>query len=103
VKVLEEIGLPELSTEQKEKLCILVEKAARDYIESKVSFKRITTLDIIVEIEGQGPVTVSVEIEFSLSPLMKNYNTEQLVNEATRKAMEAANKYLREIACKSKK
>jgi len=100
---LEEIGLPTLSPEQKENICILAEKAARDYITSKVPSRRISALDITVEVEGEKPLTVSVDIEISLSPLMKNYNAEQLANEATKKAQEAAEAYLRKTACKSKK
>jgi acid phosphatase class B len=103
VKTLEEIGLPELSPEQKETICILAEKAARDHITSKVPLRRISALDITVEVEGEKPLTVSVDIEISLSPLMKNYNAEQLADEATRKAQEAAEAYLRKTACKSKK
>ena len=103
MKTLEEIGLPTLSPEQKETICILAEKAARDYITSKVPSRRISALDITVEVEGEKPLTVSVDIEISLSPLMKNYNAEQLANEATKKAQEAAEAYLRKTACKSKK
>lgn len=99
--MLEEIGLPELSPEQKENLCVLVEKAARDYIKSKIPLGKIQVLDIDVEIEQQGSVTVTVDTELAMSLLMKDY-AEQLVNEATRKALEAADAHLREIACKSK-
>ena len=100
--MLEEIGLPELSPEQKENLCVSVEKAARDYIKSKIPLGKIQKLNINVEIEGQTPVTVTVDIELAASPLMEGCNEEQLVNEATRKALGATDTYLREIACKSK-
>jgi len=100
--VLEEIGLPELSPEQKEDLCVLVEKAARDYIKSKIPLGKIQVLDIDVEIEQLGSVIVTVDTELATDPSMKDCNVEQLVNEATRKALEAADKYLREVACKSK-
>ena len=100
--MLEEMGLPELSLEQKENLCVLVEKAAQDYIKSKTPLGKIQVLDIDVEIEQQGSVTVTVDIELAMDPLMRDRNAEQLVNEATRKALEVADTHLRGVACKSK-
>jgi len=100
---VEEIGLPKLTPEQKEQLCILAEKAAREHILSKVSSREITSLNITVEIEGKKPITASVEIEIQLSHQMKDYDAEQLSKQATQKAMQAIDKYLRQIACKSDK
>lgn len=100
---MEEIGLPELAPEQEEEICILAEKAAREHILSKVPSRKITTLDITVEITGHKPITISVETEIQLLPSMKNHDTEQLAKEATQKAMQAADKYVREITCKSTK
>jgi len=100
---LEEIGISKLTVEQLEKLCEIGEKAARDYILSKVSARRISTLDITVDTEGSRPVTVKVEVEVVLSPLMKNFNVEKLTKEAIEKAFEAVKEYLRELACKSTK
>lgn len=100
-KSLEIIGLPELTSEQKENLCILAEKAARDYIKSKIPLNKIQTLDIDVEIEGQKSITVTIDIQLELTSDVKNCNAEQLVNEATKKAQETADKHLRQIACKS--
>jgi hypothetical protein len=103
VKLLEEIGLPELTSEQQEQLCVLTEKAAREYILSKIPSRKITTLNITVEIERKKPITVTVETEIQLLPSTKNYDTEQLAKQATQKAMQTANKYLRQAACKSNK
>jgi len=100
---LEEIGISELTDEQLEKLCEIGEKAARDHILSKVSARKVSTLDINIDTEGNKPVTVNVEVEVTLSPLMKNYNVEKLSKEAVEKAFAAINKYLRELACKSTK
>jgi hypothetical protein len=103
VKPVEEIGLPELRPEKQEQLCLLAEKAAREYILSKVPLREITTLNVTVEIEGKKPITVSVETEIQLSNQMKNYGTEQLVKQATQKAIQAIDKYLRQTSCKSDK
>jgi len=85
-----------------EKLCEIGEKAARDYISSKISTRRISSLDITIDVEGAKPITVNVDVEIVLSPLMKNYNVEKLVGEAKQKAFSAIEDYLRDIACKSK-
>jgi hypothetical protein len=100
---LEEIGIPQLTPEQMENLCEIGEKAARDYIHSKVSPRQITALDIAIDTEGVKPVTVSVDVELTLSPLMKDYDAEKLVEEATSKAFQAIKEYLSEFACKSAK
>ncbi len=100
---LEEIGFSELTVEQLEKLCEIGEKAAREHILSKISARRISTLDVTIDTEGTKPITVNVDVGLALSPLMKNFNVEKLTKEATEKAFEAINEYLREIACKSTK
>ena len=98
---LEEIGIPELTVEQLEKLCEIGEKAARDHILSKVSARKISTLDITVDTEGNKPVTVNVEVEITLSPLLKGFDTEKLTKEAIEKAFTAIHEYLCEQACSS--
>ena len=100
---MEEIGIPELTSEQMEELCEIADKAAREQILTKVSLRRITDLNVTVDIEGSKPVTVNVDVEITLSPLMKGYDVQRLVGEAKDRAFVAVEKYLRELACKSKK
>lgn len=100
---LEEIGIAELTVEQREKLCEIAEKAARAHILSKVSEKKISTIDITVDTGGSTPLTVDVEVELTLSPLMKNFNVDKLTKEAVEKAFAAVKEYLRELSCKSTK
>jgi len=69
-----ELGIPELSTKQIEELCSIVEKTVREYILSKVSPKRIEKLNISAETEGAKPVRLTVDIDTSVSPLMKDFN-----------------------------
>jgi len=102
VKVLDEIRLPELLLEQKENLCILVEKVARNFIYSKISSDKVQTLNIDVETNGSVPVTVTIGLELVPTFSTKDCDIEQLVNEATRRALSEANVRLGEIACKSK-
>jgi len=97
---LEEIGIPELTPEQVEELCEVAEGAAREYILSKIPLHRIPVLNITVETEGTKPVTVNVDVEITLSPLMKNYDVKKLADEATKRAFASVERYLRELACK---
>jgi hypothetical protein len=98
-----EIGIPELKSEQIEELCSIVEKTARQYVLSKLSPKRIEALNISVETEGTKPVKLTVDVDVSLSPLMKNFNVQKLVDEAIKEAFTSAENYLRELKCHSKK
>jgi hypothetical protein len=100
---LEEIGIPELTPEQLEKLCEIAEKAAREHVHSKVSPRKIIELNITVDTEGTKPVTVNVDVELRLSPLMKGYDAEKLAREATKKAFDSIKTYLSELTCKSTK
>lgn len=101
--LLEEIGILELTSEQVEALCAIAEKAARNHVLSKVPSRRVSVLNITVDTEGFKPVTINVEVEINLSPLIKNYDVKKLANEATKQAFDAVEAYLRELACKSKR
>ncbi|MGC9345408.1 MAG: DUF3194 domain-containing protein [Candidatus Bathyarchaeales archaeon] len=98
---MEELGIPELTREQIEELCSIAEKAAREYVLSKVHPKRIEALNVSVETEGTKPVTLTVDV--SLSPLMKNFDVQKLVDEAVKEAFASAENYLRELKCRSQK
>jgi len=100
---LEEIGIPELTPEQLEKLCEIGEKAARKYVLSKISSSKISDLNISIETEGSKPVTVNIDVEISLTSLMKDYDVEKLAKEAAEMAFASIKEYLSEIACKSTK
>ena len=99
--LLQEIGISELTSEQVEKLCAIAEKAARDHVLSKVPSHKVSVLNIAVDTEGLKPVTVNVEVEIILSPLIKNYDVKKLAEEATKQAFKAVEAYLRELTCKS--
>jgi hypothetical protein len=103
VELVKELGIPELTTEQIEQLCLTVEKAAREYILSKVPRKRIEELNVSVETEGAKPVRLNVEVDVILSPLMKETHAQKLVDEAVKEALVSAEKFLRELKCRSSK
>ncbi len=100
---MEEIGIPELTSEQLEKLCQIAEKNAREYVLSKVSSRNVSELNITVDTQGAKPVTVSIDVEIALSLVMKGYNADRLAKEATQKAFESIKEYLSGLACKPTK
>ena len=100
---MEEIGILELTLEQVEELCEIAEETAREYVLSKVPPRRISTLNVTVDAGGTKPITINVDVEVVLSPLMKNFDVEKLVKEATERAFASIEKYLRELSCKSTK
>jgi hypothetical protein len=97
VKLVVELGFPELTTEQIENLCSTAENAARKYILSKVSNKDIDRLDISVEADGSKPVNVTVEIDLILGSQTKNVDADALVKEAVNEAHSATENFLRKI------
>jgi len=97
VKRVEELGLPDLTTEQIETLCSTAEGAARKHILSNVPLKMVDKLNVSVEVEGAKPLNVTVEVDLVLSPKMKNFNAEALVNDAVKTALDASEIYLRKI------
>ena len=94
---MEELGLPDLTTEQIETLCSTAENAARKYVLSKMPLKMVEKLNISVEAEGAKPVNVAVEIDLALSAKMKDFDAEALVNEAVKEALAASESYLRKL------
>ena len=100
---MEELGIPELTSKQIEEICSTAEKTAREYVLSKVSPKRIEVLNVSVETEGTKPVTLTIEVDVSLSPLMKNSDVQKLVDETVKEAYASAEEYLRKLKCRSQK
>jgi hypothetical protein len=98
---VEDLSMPELTDEQMEGLCLAAEKAAREYVLTKVSSKKIERLDISAEADGKKPVELRVEVEITLSSSMKHYDVRNLVDDAVRKAFSSAEEQLREMACHS--
>jgi len=94
---VEELGIPELTTEQIETLCSTAENAAREHVLSKVPSKMVEKLNISVEAEGTKPVNLAVEIDLTLSQQMKDFDAKALVNEAVKEALKAGENYLRKL------
>ena len=97
MKLVEELGLPELTAEQIEALCLTAENAARKHILSKVSSKMVEELNVSVEADGAKPVNLTVEIDLSLSPQTKDLDLDKLVDEAVKEALKVSENYLRKL------
>ena len=94
---MDEAGIPELSTEETEKLCSTAEDAARKHVLSKVSSKMVDSLDVSVEAEGDEPMKVTVEVDLALNSQAKDVDADALVKEATAEAHKAIESYLRKL------
>lgn len=103
VNIVEELGIPALNSKQIEELCSIAEKAAREHVQSKVPSRRIEALNISVETKGAKPITLTVEVDVLLSPLMKDLDVQKLVNDAVKEAYASAEGYLRKLSCHSEK
>lgn len=100
---MEELGLPNLTSKQIEELCTIAEEAARKHVLSKITSKKIETLNISAEVEGTNPTTLTIDIDIALSPLMKDFDAQKLADEAVKEAFKSAEEYLRRLKCHSKK
>ena len=100
---MEELGLPELADEEIQELCCIVEEAARKHVCSKVSARKLETLDVSVEVEGSKPIRLSIDVE--VVPLSKYdaINAQRLANAAVRAAFSAAREHLRKLSCRSQR
>jgi hypothetical protein len=103
VRLVKQLGLPELTDQQVEEISLIAEEAARKHVLSKVPSKKIETLNISSETEGTGPVTLTVHVDIVLSPSLRNFNVKKLADEAVDEAFVSAEKYLRELTCHSHK
>jgi hypothetical protein len=74
---LQELGLPELTTEQVAQLCTLA--------------------------EGTKPLRMAIDVEVALSPEIRDFDSKELSDEAVKQAFASAEKYLRKLACHSQK
>ena len=94
---MEELGIPDLTTEQIETLCSTAEGAARKHVLSRVPSKMVETLNISVEADGTKPVNLTVEIDLVLSPKMENFDADALAKEAVKEALKESENYLRKL------
>jgi hypothetical protein len=100
VRLVEQLGISELTSGQIEELSLIAEKAARKHVLSKLPSKKIETLDISVETEGKRLVVLKVEVAIVLARSMGDFNVQKLADEAVKEAFVSAEKFLRELTCR---
>lgn len=93
---LGKFGASSLSPDEVERLCEIAEESARNYIMSKLSWREISDLNIAVEAGGREDLTIEVEIELRLSPLLKEVDAKELAQESVEAAFGTVEKFLRE-------
>jgi len=91
------IGLPELEDEQIMAVVEAGEKAARDYVLSRLPAKKVYDMGICIQAEGSKPLTITVDVELRIASSAK-VDPDQLAREAAKKAMEAIEAKLRELS-----
>jgi phenylalanyl-tRNA synthetase beta subunit len=96
---VENLGLPDLTNQQIEQLCSIAEEAARKYILSKIPSKKVETLNITAEAQHTKPLQLTVDVDITLSKSLKNYDAQELCDDAVQKAFKTAEKYLRKLTC----
>jgi hypothetical protein len=100
---VEELGLPDLTDEQIEKVCSIAEEAARKLVLAQVPPKKVDALNISAEAEGTKPLRLTVDVNVQLSSSVKDFDVQQLCDDAVKQAFAAANEYLKGLACHSRK
>jgi hypothetical protein len=96
-----DLGIPDLTSAQVERLCVIAEEAARKYVLVKVYKKSVEKLDVCTEVEGTRPVRLEINIDLELLPTVHGPDIQRLVNEAVREGFKSAEKYLKELSCHS--
>ena len=97
MQLVEELEIPELTTEQIEKLCSTAKNAARKQVLSKVNAKNVERLNVLVEAEGSKPLNLTIEVDLALAPHLTNTDIKALADEAAKTALQASENYLRTL------
>jgi len=90
-----EKNLTELTPQELEEICLLMEEAARKYVLSQVPSKYIESLNITVEANMEDGLNLAVDVELSLSPTLHDVNVQKVADEAAGYAFNEIEKYLR--------
>ena len=78
-----------------EAICAAAEEAARRYILSKISLKRLEDLNLAVEAVGDKPLSLNIEI--SVEAELEDPSLEMTIEKATDAAFAAADAKVREL------
>lgn len=96
MKALGGLKVSSLTYNQLVEICEEAEEAARRRILSEVSQRKISDLNITVDAEGGETLTITVDVELTLSPTARNVDVKSLTDEAVRAAFESIERSLRD-------
>ena len=100
---MEELGLPDLTGEQIERVCLIAEEAARKHVLARVPSKKVDALNVSAEAEGERPLRLTIDVDVQLSPSVNDFDVQQLCDDAVKHAFAAAKEYLKVLTCLSPK
>lgn len=92
---MKNLELSSLNSDQVEKLCEIAEESARKYVMSKVLRRQVSELNITVEAGGKENLTLDVDVEVRLSPLIEDVDINKLAEEAVDAAFKSVEEFLR--------
>jgi len=99
----EEPAISQLTIEELQSVCLAIEKAVRSFVLSKVAAPLVDDLNIVVGVEGQQPVSVDVDVDIRLSPVLRDICLDDLLEAAIDQGFEAGEETAKEIlACRSR-
>jgi arsenate reductase-like glutaredoxin family protein len=81
--------------EEIESICSAAEEAARKFVLSKISLKKLEDLDLTVEAVGDKPLSVTVEV--ALETDFDDSELDTIIDKATDAAFAAAETKIREL------
>ena len=84
-----------LTDDEIEAVCTAAEEAARKFILSKISLKRLEDLNLAVEALGDKPLSLNIEI--AVETELEDPNLDMTVDKATDAAFAAAEAKVREL------
>jgi len=96
------LGVHNLSKRQLENLCEIADSTVRAFVFSRVKPRLVEDLEVVVDAEGSGPVTVMVDVILTLKPSAGKVDVGRLVDEAGDQAVQAIESKLKEFSCRSR-
>lgn len=85
----------EPTKEEVEQICSAAEEAARGYVLSSISIRRVSDLDVTIEAVGGKPLLLNIEVAIELASGTQDLRA--IVDEATNRAFSAAEAKVREL------
>ena len=98
---MEGSDVPRITADIMEEICEVAEKSARRFLLSKIPSNRLRDIDFSINVEGDIPLNVEMELKVTLTrtharEVLSQLNLEELIDEALKRAFTAVESYLRD-------